>query len=338
MLDISAIKKFDPSGICDVYERWPQLARTSYESNYEQIDFKNIDHIVFAGMGGSGAVGDVLASILSKTKIHVVNVKGFTLPSTIDANTLVILTSVSGNTSEIISILNSITKIKCNVIAFTSGGKLKELCQKNRIEYRLIPKTHSPRASFPSYLFSMLKVLEPVIPIEKQDITESIERMEEIQKITSIYNLTKTNPSLDLAEWISGIPVIYYPWGLGSAAIRFKNSLQENSKLHVIAEDVMEASHNGIVGWEKPSNAQPIMIEGEDDYIKTKKLWKIFKEYFKANDIKYREVQSGKGSILTKLIGLIYLLDRVSIYRAFLSGIDPTPIKSIDFIKKRLSD
>lgn len=338
MLDISLIKKFDSKNICDVYERWPQLAKESYESNYEQIDFKDIDHIVFAGMGGSGAVGDVLSSILSKTNMHVVNVKGFIAPLTIDANTLVILTSVSGNTLEVLSILQSITKIKCNVISFTSGGKLKELCQKNRIECRIIPQVHSPRSSFPSYLFSMLKVMEPILPIVKQDITEAIKRMEEIQKIISIHNLTETNPSLNLAKWISGIPVIYYPWGLESAAIRFKNSLQENSKLHVIAEDIMEASHNGIVGWEKPSNAQPIMIEGEDDYGKTKELWKIFKEYFKTNDIEYREVYSGKGSILTKLIGLIYTLDYASIYRALLSGIDPTPINAINFVKKRLSD
>ena len=33
---------------------------------------------------------------------------------------------------------------------------------------------------------------------------------------------------------------MYYPWGLQSAAIRFKNSLQENSKIHVITEDVIE--------------------------------------------------------------------------------------------------
>ena len=337
MLDISTIKKFDSKNICDVYERWPQIAKESYEANHEQIDFKNIDHIVFAGMGGSGAVGQVLSSILSKTKMHITNVKGFTPPPTIDANTLVILTSVSGNTSEILSILNSITKIKCNVITFTSGGNLKELCLKNKIEYRLIPQMHSPRASFPSYLFSMLKVLEPVLPIIKQDITEAIKRMEEIQKTISFCNLTKTNPSLELAKWITGIPIIYYPWGLESAAIRFKNSLQENSKLHAIAENIMEASHNGIVGWERPSNAQPIMIEGEDDYVKTKELWEIFKEYFKTNGIEYKEIHSGKGSILTKLTSIIYTLDYSTLYLAIKNGIDPTPIKSIEFVKNRIS-
>ena len=50
---------------------------------------------------------------------------------------------------------------------------------------------------------------------------------------------------------VSDFPIIYYPWGLHSAAIRFKNSLQENAKIHVFSEDIIESSHNGIVAWEK---------------------------------------------------------------------------------------
>jgi len=34
---------------------------------------------------------------------------------------------------------------------------------------------------------------------------------------------------------------------LMTSATRFKNLLQENSKMHVIIEDVIEARHNGIV-------------------------------------------------------------------------------------------
>ena len=53
------------------YEKWPQLARESYENQNEILDLKNIDHFVFAGMGGSGALGDVFNSIMSNTNIHV---------------------------------------------------------------------------------------------------------------------------------------------------------------------------------------------------------------------------------------------------------------------------
>ena len=58
--------------------------------------------------------------------------------------------------------------------------------------------------------------------------------------------------------------MIYYPFGLMSAAIRFKNSLQENAKQQSMTEDILEACHNGIIAWEKPSLVQPILIEGKD--------------------------------------------------------------------------
>jgi len=335
LFELKTLDKFDKQGMYKVYDRWPQIARESYESDLEPVDFKDIDHIVFSGMGGSGALGDIFSSILSKTDIHVNVVKGYHLPKTVDSNTLVVTTSISGNTVETLTVLDSASKTGCKLIGFSSGGKMENLCTENNIEYRKIPMHHSPRASFPTFLYSILKTLNSVIPVKKEDISESLGKMENSQKLISSSNL-ENNPSLNLAEWINGIPMIYYPWGLEAAAIRFKSSLQENAKSHAMIEDVIEACHNGIVSWEKPSSVQPVLLEGEDDYIKTKERWKILKEYFEKNNIDYREIFSVKGGILSKLINLVYQLDFIAIYRAVLSGIDPSPIKSIDFVKSRL--
>lgn len=336
LLDYSTLKKYDPSGMHKIYDRWPEIASKSYETHKDEIDLSNIDHIIFAGMGGSGAIGDIFSSILSKTNIHVCVVKGYLLPKTVDSNTLIVTTSVSGNAAETMTILDSAVKLGAKIIAFSSGGKMQKYCTKNKIEYRKIEMLHSPRASLVKFFYSMLGVLGPTIPVKKQDINESLKQLQTLQKEISSSNLTKTNPSLSLAQWISGIPLIYYPWGLQSAAIRFKSSLQENAKVHAMAEDVIEACHNGIVAWENKDNVKPILLEGEDDYIKTKERWKILKEYFEKNKIEYNEVFSTKGSILSKLIHLIYLLDYATIYLAVLSKRDPSPVKSIDFVKSRL--
>ncbi|NOS61940.1 MAG: SIS domain-containing protein [Nitrosarchaeum sp.] len=336
MLDLSAIKKYDSQKMYEVYDKWPEIARESFESNQEPVDFDSIDHIVFAGMGGSGAIGDIFSAILSKTKIHVNVVKGYLLPTTVDSNTLVITVSVSGNTAETLTVLDSAYKRKSKIIAFSSGGKMLEYCTKNKIEHRLVPQYHSPRASFTSYLYTILKVLHSTLEIKQQDILESIMELENTSKKISSSNLTKNNLSLNLAEWITGIPMIYYPFGLQSVAIRFKNTLQENVKIHAIAEDVVEACHNGIVSWERESNVKPILLQGADDYIKTKERWNVLKEYFKENNIDCREVHSNKGSILSKIINLIYLLDYATVYLAILLKIDPSPVNSIDYIKQRI--
>ena len=335
MLDHAKLK-FDTQQMYKIYDKWPEIARQSFDSNLESEDFSDVDHIVFAGMGGSGAVGDMFASILSKTKIHVNVVKGYLLPKTVNTNTLVVVVSVSGNTKETMSILDSAHNLGSKIIAFSSGGRIQEYCEKNKITHRNIPQNHSPRASFTSFLYSILKVLYSTLQIKQSDILESIEEMENLKKKICSSNLTDTNPALNIAEWIKGIPIIYYPFGLQSAAIRFKNSLQENAKLHAMTEDVIEACHNGVVSWEKKSNMQPILIVGENDHIKTKERWKVLKEYFDLNKINYCEIPSIKGSILTKLINLIYFLDYVSIYYAILNETDPSPVKSIDYIKGKL--
>jgi len=335
LLDLLTLDKCDTQGMYKVYDNWPQIAKESYESDLEPVDFENIDHIVFSGMGGSGALGDIFSSILSKTDIHVNVVKGYHLPKTVDSNTLVVTTSISGNTAETLTVLDSARKTDCKLIAFSSGGKMEKYCIKNNVEYRIIPMHHSPRTSFPAFLYSILKTLNSIIPVKKEDISESINEMKNSQKLISSSNL-ENNPSLNLAEWINYIPLIYYPWGLQAAAIRFKASLQENAKIHAIAENVIESCHNGVVSWEKPSEIKPILLQGQEDDIKTKERWKILKEFFETKKIDYWEVLSVQGNILSKLITLIYHLDYTSIYLAVLNNTDPTPIDPIDFIKNRL--
>jgi glucose/mannose-6-phosphate isomerase len=328
--------KVDTRGMYKIYDSWPEIARESFESNQEPVDFDGVDHIVFAGMGGSGTIGDLFSSILSKSDIHVSLVKGYLLPKTVDRNTLVITTSISGNTSETLTVLDSAKKIECNLIAFSSGGKIEKFCKNNQIMFRKISYIHSPRISLVNFIYSILKILNSVLPIGKNDIIESLNELDIMKSKISSYNLSDSNPAINLADWISGIPIIYYPHGLQSAATRFKSSLQENAKSHAIMEDVIEACHNGIVSWERSSVVQPMLLQGKDDYIKTKERFNIIKEYFMKNNIDFKEIHSGSGNILTKTMSLIYMLDYVSIYRAILLKIDPSPVSSIDYIKNRL--
>ena len=64
-------ERYDLQKMYKVYDKWPQISREIFECEQECEYFENINHIVFAGMGGSGAIGDIFSAILSKTKIHV---------------------------------------------------------------------------------------------------------------------------------------------------------------------------------------------------------------------------------------------------------------------------
>jgi len=329
------LEKIDSKKMFKIYDDWPEIAKNAY-FKAESIPREPVKHIIFAGMGGSGTMGDFFAAILSKTNLHVNVVKGYLLPKNVSPETLVVVTSISGNTAETISILKAAVKIGCRIIVFSSGGKMEEFCNHNNAEFIKIEKYHSPRASFVNFLYSILRTLEPIFPIKKEEVENSIKELKITKKNICSDNLELNNQSLDLAMSLKEIPLIYYPGGFEAAAIRFKCSLQENAKIHAIVEDVVEASHNGITSWEIKSNVQPILLQGKDDYEKTKERWTIFEEYFNENRIKFKKITSIEGDIISKLVNLIYILDYASIYLAIINKMDPTPVNSIDYIKKRL--
>ena len=124
------LERIDSEKMYEVYDKWPQTAKESYEMNLEKFNVKDVDHIVFAGMGGSGTIGDVMSSLLSKDDIHVSVVKGYLLPKTVDSNTLVVLTSISGNTDETLTVLKNNLKSNAKFIAFSSGENCKNCLKK----------------------------------------------------------------------------------------------------------------------------------------------------------------------------------------------------------------
>jgi len=175
----------------EIYDMWPEIAKKTFQINFKPAGFIGVDHIVFAGMGGSGALGDVFSAILSRTSIHVSVVKGYSLPKTVDKNTLVVITSISGNTQEAFSVLNEAKKINSNVIVFSSGGLIEKFCLENNIEYRKIQQYHSPRASFTAFLYGILKILGPILPIEENEINESINELKKLSVQISSKNSFK---------------------------------------------------------------------------------------------------------------------------------------------------
>ena len=173
-MQLSDLEKIDTKKMYKEYDRWPEIAIESFEKKFEKFDTKDIDHIVFAGMGGSGTIGDTISAILSKKDIHVSIVKGYLLPKTVDSKTLVIVTSVSGNTAESLAVMENVKKTSAKSVGFSSGGKLESFCKNNNMFFQRIPMIHSPRVSYTNFLFSILNILEPILPIHKNDIHESL--------------------------------------------------------------------------------------------------------------------------------------------------------------------
>ena len=94
-MNLEEIKKNDTKNMFGIYDKWSEIAQQNFQQEFSRPELKEIDHVIFAGMGGSGTVGDIFSSILSKNDIHTSVVKGYLLPKTVDSNTLIVIDNIS---------------------------------------------------------------------------------------------------------------------------------------------------------------------------------------------------------------------------------------------------
>ena len=292
MINKEILNKYDPQRMYKVYDNWPKIARDSYEKKIIPLNCDNVNHLVFVGMGGSGTVSDIFYSILSQASIRVTVIKGYVLPKNIDKNTLVVITSMSGDTEEALTALQSSLQYNCMKIAFSAGGLIEKFANNNKIEHRSLIMYLNPRSSLPSAVYTILNVLGDTLSIDKNDVYDSIRALEDYSKKICSDNLTDTNPSLKLAMHLSEICLIYYPHGLQTVATRFKNSIHENMKKHASIENIIESCHNQIMAWDDDTNVLPILLRGSDDHVKTIDRWDVIKELFETRKINYKNQET----------------------------------------------
>src|SRR3989344_7414776 len=117
------------------------------------------DHIIVAGMGGSGHCGDILAAYAQHAglKIPVFVVRDYTLPSFVSNKSLVFLVSYSGNTEETLSAFDQALARQARMIIITSGGKLQRMAEDLR-PLVLVPSGLQPRLSI-GYLFVPILII-----------------------------------------------------------------------------------------------------------------------------------------------------------------------------------
>ena len=213
MINKEILNKYDTQCMYKIYDNWSKIARDSYEKKIAPLRCDNVNHVVFVGMGGSGTVSDIFYSILSQSPIRVTVVKGYVLPKNMDENTLVVVTSVSGNTEEVLTALKSSLQYNCMKIVFSAGGLIEKFANNNDIEHRTLIMHLNPRLSLPSAVYTILNVLWDTLSIDQNDIYDSIKALEICGQKIGSDNLTDENPSLKLAMQLSKICLIYYPHG-----------------------------------------------------------------------------------------------------------------------------
>ncbi|MBN3038946.1 MAG: bifunctional phosphoglucose/phosphomannose isomerase [Candidatus Omnitrophica bacterium] len=349
--DIKTIEKFDSARMRDIIKGFAGQCSEAFQLGRrltlpgELRDFKNI---VFCGMGGSAIGAEVVSGYLRREidKPICVN-REYTLPAFADQNSLVILNSYSGDTEEILSVYRQAQNKKTKTIIVTSGGQLADLAKKNKDACVLIPKGLPPRTALGFLFFPLLAVFcsMKLIADKSGEVQEAIALLEKLEKQSlGIGVSADINPAKMLAKRVADHFAFIYAGSeyFGSVATRWRSQFAENSKMLSSSNVFPEMNHNEIAGWKHPAGlinkCVVVMLRDSNDHPQIKKRMEISKEIFQQAGVTVKEMWSEGVGLLARIFSLIYKGDYVSFYLSILNDEDPTPIKRIDFLKKRLSD
>lgn len=323
-------------------ESYKQIeAAWSRKYSLETINCKKTIGILICGLGGSAISGDLLEYFLSdELKIPIIVNRGYDIPSFVNNNWLIIISSYSGDTEETISCFTQALRLKSTILAISSGGKVEEIAIKNSIPHIKITSGFQPRYALGFSFFTLLRTFQELNLIKKQD--EIVRTISDLWKRKAEEYSEPKNYAAEIAKKLIGfIPVIYSSEFLSSAGYRFKCQFNENSKVHAFHNILPEMNHNEIIGWEtqneKQFNAKIIFLFDNDYHPQIKKRYFIFSELAASKGVEVINLTSSEKKSGVRIMDLIFLCDWISFYLAVLRGFDPSEIDFINEMKKRLA-
>lgn len=354
------ISVVDPSDLKSDYEEWPRMSSRIWNAQSTRDRFspqRPYARIILTGMGGSGITGEVIADLGREagSKISFETIKDYHLPNYVNDNTLVVGMSSSGNTEETLSVLSEAYSRGIDAWTFGSGGLIQNLSQgKWGFKYVKTEMLKVPRSSLPGMFFYVLSELERsgLLEISENDVRDSLNALNVVgQKCKA---LDDSNPALKLARELLApnfsSPLIYASNRTRAAALRARQSINENAKMHLFDGVIPELCHNDIVGWDSASarakklksnfKGEPnpaLLLRLEDDPVEVKTRFQILEEVIRSAGGRVLEAPYLRGGYFTKIISMIYYLDYCSYYMAIIRGIDPIKTPSITLLKDELS-
>ncbi len=319
---------------------FPQQMRHAIELG-ENISIKTtfsvpIQNIVVSGMGGSGIGGDLLSELMEvEIKVPIICNKGYTLPSFIGANSLVILSSYSGNTEETLSVGHQALTRGIKPICITSGGALAEMAKESGWDLVIIPSGRPPRASLGYSAIQLFYVLYKLNLIDysfkakllaASDLMESTQ-VEVMQKAESLTKLLQDK-----------IIIAFSEDKLSSVALRFKQQVNENSKAHLWVNALPEMNHNELVAWrERNEDLAVVYLVTKDMNTRVRERMAFNRPVIEKVTPHVFEIEAKGEDTYQEHFYLIHLTDWISYYLGVVKGYDPMEIDVLIALKNHMS-
>ncbi|MGD1055086.1 MAG: SIS domain-containing protein [Nitrososphaerales archaeon] len=334
---LGRIRNVDLSNVHKVYEKWPDMALSGFDAEFNLPRTGFLKAYVL-GMGGSAAGGDIIASWISdRPEFEVATFKG-QLPTRNMRDVLAIACSASGQTKETIEMMEAAVRRGATTVSISAGGKLMEVSKRLGVPHVMMPEVVAPRYMLPFIIFSCFSIINEGLGLDCEDEAEgAFKEMEVERRVVGINAPASKNPSKRLAlSVLEKTPVIYGSRPTFGAGIRFKNVINENAKRHAIFDELPDVFHNEIEAWNDPRRKfAPVFLRHSAETERDRAGADAMVEILSELEMDPVEVRGRGKSSLAQLVTMVYRLDMASYYLAIGTGRDPLPTTLINRLKER---
>lgn len=296
----------------------------------------NVHNIVVTGLGGSGIGGTILSELVQgDCPMPIIVNKDYFLPDFVNENSLVVISSYSGNTEETISAMNQAIVKKAQIVCVTSGGKILEMAKQNGYDAIVIPGGNPPRSCIGYSLVQLLKIIQ-FNGFSKTDLLSQVK--ESIALLDKEKNSIKTEATSIAKTLDKKIAVLYSLGTCEGVVVRFRQQINENSKMLCWHNTLPEMNHNELVGWtEKNDSLAVVTFHTSFDYERTVKRYEVCKPLFAKYSSSVTDIVAKGNSKLGQFMYLINIGDWISCYLADIKNIDAVEVDVITNLKNELA-
>lgn len=343
LLDQTAIKQLDPQDTYGSTELMAKQMRSAWDE-VNKIDvgpkLSNITSIIFCGMGAS-IYGALVTKALEGPSFPYPTevVTDYHLPAYVNAHTLVVLTSYSGSTEEVLSCAEEAKAKGAKMVVLTKGGKLGEFAKANNVpayifDGKLNP-SGVPRLGNGYSILGLMGLLNKlgIISIEEREITDSITRLEE-----KMPNL-KSRAMNDSETYVDKIPVIFSAEHLAGNAQILRNQFNETSKAFSAFYLVPDLNHHLMEGLQFPQQSKLVFMSfSSPNYTaKIKKRMELTIKVVKQNNHEIKEFMTSGQTVYDDFLEMLIYGSFLTLYLGLRYDQNPAVNPWVDWFKEQLA-
>ncbi len=347
MIDLNnsdSFKQLDPKDVfgstglfsAQCEQIWKDSKSLSFPS-----DYSNFDSVVLCGMGGSAYAGYVIESLFkNELKVPFISNNDYDLPTFVDKNTLVLLSSYSGSTEESLTAGAEAFSKGVKVTGITNGGKLGELLKQNNAPFLMFDAKYNPsgqpRLGTGYMVLGTIALLSRMglLKLSDPEVSEAIDEVNENQR--NIIDEAK-----ELAKELLGyFPIIMSSGFLNGNAHILRNQFNETSKTFSAFEDIPELNHHLMEGFKYPDKlpARVLLLSSNLYDLRHLKRLDLTKDVINKNNIKTLTYSPRGTTKLSQSLNALSFGGYVTFFLGILYGEDPSLIPWVDYFKEQLAN